>query len=208
MLPTVRSFWLRSSNQTACGHRIDTLNSLVLQGKIYLPILSPYPIPPCFARTYQQTFRPDCFSPASSHRPFPHPHTISSLDMPLPLPPPTPFFPSRFADESLLLATEPFYGDVTLGDDLDWPSTGSVPSLDSQLPLTGGRNKTLDLDAYLPDSDGSHSGEVEGEETSSLEGIDGRNSTRSTGQHKREGSESLIAQREAEDPKRREDFCR
>ena len=79
--------------------------------------------------------------------------------------PPTPLLPTRFTDESLLLATEPIF-DVDLGDDDSWfddePTSAPHASSSKVSTLTGtttrgGRdglgNQTLDLDAYLPMDD-------------------------------------------------------
>jgi len=111
-------------------------------------------------------------------------------------PPPTPIFP-RFADQSLLLATEPFFGDVTLGDDEEW----SVPLAGrSRLKLqkTMERDKTLDLDAYLPCLD-----EEDDDDAAMLEPQGGLGQGEQTRMHKRDGSESLGHVRETSGPKRR-----
>jgi len=112
--------------------------------------------------------------------------------------PPTPFLPSRFTEESLLLTTEPFFGDVDItleDDDSEWPVAG--PSrLDT--PNTVGRNKTLDLDAYLPRVEVTDDSE-DGNETIRIEAewIQGR-----SGIHKRGGSESSTRERESSGTKR------
>lgn len=68
----------------------------------------------------------------------------------MPQPPSTPFLSFRFPDESLLIDTEPIFGDVTLGDEDDWsiarPSRFTVPT-------TIREDKTLDLGDYLPEED-------------------------------------------------------
>ncbi len=116
-------------------------------------------------------------------------------------PPQTPFIPSRYADESLLLTTEPIFGDVTLGDDEDWRVAG--PSR-LEPPKTVGRDRTLDLESYLPEMEEG----LDGDETVRLEECLGTSKEEIRGvekaTHKRGGSQSLTRERELSATKRRE----
>lgn len=62
--------------------------------------------------------------------------------------PPTPAMP-RFADTSLLMMTEPIFGDVTLDDD-DWLEPPTPGPSRIAAPKSVIRNKMLNRDAYLP----------------------------------------------------------
>lgn len=109
-------------------------------------------------------------------------------------PPATPFLASRFYDESLILSTEPIFGDVTLGDgDEEWSRASSLRRIE--------RDKTLDLDAYLPltDEDGEGDGMIRIEED-----VEAGARDKNCRSHERDGSESVVREREMSGPKRRE----
>jgi len=82
---------------------------------------------------------------------FPFHTTLTYITMSLPNMrpvPPTPAMP-RFADTSLLMMTEPIFGDATLDDD-DWLEPPTPGPSRIAAPRSVIRNKMLDRDAYLP----------------------------------------------------------